>query len=74
MTTPSVFWGVYGQDAGISKLNCTTLGLCIWEESQKSARIMDKIYKHLEAEHEGAGHSGSMLRMSLFCHWYHTPD
>ncbi|KZP31926.1 MFS polyamine transporter [Athelia psychrophila] len=54
-TIPSIFEGVYGQDAGIAGLHYIALGLGIGGASQVNAHTMDRIYMYLKAKHGGAG-------------------
>lgn len=60
---PSIFEGVYRQSSGIAGLHYLALGLGIGTASQINACTMDRVYRYLKLQHEGAGRPEYRLRM-----------
>ncbi|KAI0054307.1 hypothetical protein BV25DRAFT_1895713 [Artomyces pyxidatus] len=54
-TAPTIFQGVYYEQISAAGLNYLSFGIGLMLAAQLSARLLDRVYAHLQAQHGGTG-------------------
>ncbi|KAI0055618.1 MFS polyamine transporter [Artomyces pyxidatus] len=54
-TLPSIYLHAYGEQPGIAALHYIALGLGLVFAAQTNARLLDRVYRHLQSKNNGVG-------------------